>query len=325
MNRRKTIIRRRGAASSRILPWLLLSLSVCALLATVSTPVAARSATGFELLSGLGYKNASEGPSLLLGAELSAYVNQGSFFSNLQETRIGMHVSDVYAFASKENTFTLGVDSEWTSTQGPVSFSLGGQLFYRSRGATRARTAGIFGAGAVGRIHGRFRADYVENAVGTFPWFQKDLEGLSETVGDTPFYRGQLSVSAAIVPAYRLNWTQEIKWRRPVSGSRSVMSVTTGPQFNVGLGTIGVQGGILFDTAGLEPVWQLRYETRPFQSNVDLQITAATRSLDGDTPVLYGWLGVEGRTMDVGAAIRFEESAPGALSPALYFSLQPKF
>lgn len=326
MNRRffyssQTAPSARRSAALLIVPCLIAWL----FLAGTVTPAAARSGTGIELLSGVGYKNASEGPSFLLGAELSAYVNQGSFFSELQETRVGMHISDVFTVEANENTFTLGVDSEWTRTQGPISFSLGGHVFYRSRGTTTARTAGLFGTGATGRIHGRFRTDYVENALGAFPWFQKDLEGLSEMVGDTPFYRGQVSVSASIIPAYRLNWSQEIKWRRPVSGTRGVMSVTTGPQFNVGPGTIGVQGGIIFDNSGVEPVWQIRYELRPFQSNIDLQLTAATRSLDGENQVLYGWLGIDGERMDVGAAIRFEETDVGRLSPTLYFSLHPKF
>lgn len=286
----------------------------------------ARSGTGVELFSGVGYKSNSEGPTLLLGAELLTFNREGNFFSGLEETKIGLHLSDVLSLDSnQQSTFTVGVDGQWTRLKGPTSFSLGGRAFYRWQGSRSARTVSVMGTGASGRIHGRIRADYVESSLGTFPWFQQDLEGFSETAGDGPFYRAQLGVTASVIPAYRLNWSQEVKWRRPVSEGPRVMSVTTGPQFDVGSGTLGAQGGVLFDNGGVAPIWQIRYEHRPFQSNVDFQLTMATRSLDGDEPVVYGWIGVVGQRVDFGAAIHFEKSSHGTLEPAIYFSVHPKF
>lgn len=285
----------------------------------------AQSGTGIELLSGVGYSSQSEGASVLVGAELKAFAREGSFFQGLQEAKVGLHLSDEIAIATQDHTLTVGVDGEWSRTQGPFSFSMGGHAFFRQQGDMAARTVGIVGTGAAGRIYGRLRADYVEGSLGTFPWVQQDLEGLSEPDSGSPLYRAQVSVMASVIPQYRLNWSQEVKWRRFVDEPSGVMSVTTGPQFDVGSGTLGAQGGIIFGRDGVEPVWQIRYEHRPFRSNVDFQFTAATRSLDGDRPVVYGWLGVDGEGFGFGAAIHLQEDAKGRLSPAVYFSIHPKF
>lgn len=298
---------------------------LCLILGWAGAAAQVRSGTEFELLSGVGYQSNGSGPSVLLGVQISAYSRQGSFFAGLQENRVGLHFSDVVTGDAAPNTLTVGADASWTRTQGPFSFSLGGQAFLRQKGEAIARTAGIAGTGVTGRIVARFRADYVEGSLGTFPWFQQDLEGLSQSAGDAPFYRVQASVAASILPAYGLNWSQEARWRGPAGGGDGVLSVTTGPQLNVGGGTFGIQGGILFDGLGVQPVWQLRYELRPLASNVDLQVTAATRSLDGDGPVLYGWLGIEGERLGFGAAVHFERTEAGNLSPAVYISVLPKF
>src|SRR5690625_3353596 len=99
------------------------------LLTVISVAALARSrpGTGVDLLSGLGYSSATEGRSLLLGAEFGTFNREGSFFSGLEETKVGLHLSDVVALGSQNSTFTVGVDGEWTRMQGPLSFSLGGQ------------------------------------------------------------------------------------------------------------------------------------------------------------------------------------------------------
>lgn len=285
---------------------------------------AAARTTGIELLSGVGYRNALEGPSVLIGAEIYTTTREGTLFSGIEETRLGAHLSDVLAIGGSGNTLTLGFDGEWLRRQGPFAVSLGGQAYYRRHGKDSARTVGMMAEGTTGRIIGRFRLDYVEKALATFPWFQKDLDGLSEAAGDVPFFRANLSVSASIIPAYRINWSQDVKWRRPVGGPSGTVSVTTGPELSVGDGRFAAQGGIVFDPVGIQPIWQVRYQLFSFTSGVDLQIVAATRSLDQDRPLVYGWLGVDGKRLGWGAAVRLEESGTGALNSSIFFSLHPK-
>lgn len=299
--------------------------SVCALalvcILLVAAPQAA--ANGLELLSGVGYTSKeANGPSLLLGAELTAYERQGSVFTGMQETRVGLHASDVIAVDGSPGTFTLGLEGEWIRTQGPTRLTLFGQLFTRHRGDEAARTVSLGGSGAAGRVRGQFRLDYVESSLATFPWFQKDLDGV---VSEEPFYRISAGVSASVLPAYGLNWSQDLRWRRAVDSSVSHLGVTTGPEVLWGPGNLAVQGGILFAPQGIKPLAQVRYIIRPNDSGLEFELTAATHSLDGDGPVLYGWFGLDGEELGIGAAVRFEEGPHGELAPAVYFSLHPKF
>lgn len=306
--------------SKRSIRSALATLALAALLA--AAPVHAAS-NGLELLSGVGYTSkGGNGPSLLLGAEITAYERLGSVFTGMQETRVGLHASDVIAVDGSPGTFTLGLEGEWTRTQGPTRLSLFGQLFTRHRGDEAARTLSVGGTGAAGRVTGKFRLDYVENALATFPWFQKDLDGV---VAEEPFYRISAGVSASVLPAYGLNWSQDMRWRREVDSSVSRLGLTTGPEVVLGPGNLAVQGGVLFAPEGIKPLAQVRYLIRPNNAGLEFELTAATHSLDNSGPVLHGWFGLDGEELGIGAAIRLEEGSQGELAPAIYFSLHPKF
>src|SRR5690606_35832771 len=117
-----------------------------------------------------------EGPSFLLGAELTSVTRQGSLFTGLQETRIGLHLSDVVTVDRDDATVTVGAEGAWQRQQGPLTFRLEGQAFYRQRGEEWARTTSVAAGGELGRVLGSFRFDYIENNLAAFPWYQKDLE-----------------------------------------------------------------------------------------------------------------------------------------------------
>lgn len=296
---------------------------VVALLCALFAAAPAAAAHGIELLSGVGYTSKeANGPSLLLGAELTAYDRQGSVFTGMQETRVGLHASDVIAVDGSPGTFTLGLEGEWIRTQGPTRLALFGQLFTRHRGEEAARTLSLGGSGASGRVRGEVRLDYIESSLATFPWFQKDLDGV---VAEEPFYRISAGLSASVLPAYGLNWSQDMRWRREVDSSVSRLGVTTGPEVLWGPGNLAIQGGVLFAPLGVKPMAQVRYTIRPNDSGLEFEVTAATHSLDGDGPVLYGWFGLDGEELGIGAAVRLEEGPKGEVEPAVYLSLHPKF
>src|SRR5690606_37750763 len=114
-------------------------------------------------------------------------------------------------------------------------------------------------------------------------------------------------------------------WRRGVDSSVSRLGLTTGPEVLLGPGNLAVQGGVLFAPHGIKPLAQVRYLFRPNLAGLEFELTAATHSLDDDGPVLYGWLGLDGEDVGIGAALRLEEGQHGSVAPAVYFSLHPKF
>jgi len=272
----------------------------------------------------VGYSNSTEGPTLLLGAEVSSRARQGNFFTGFQETSLGVHVSDVFAVESHANTVTLGVEGSWSRYQGPLSMSVKGQAFVRHRGDAVARAAGISGVGVFGRTSGQFSLDYVESDQAAFPWFQKDLDGLLSRGDSQPFYRAHAGVSASILPNSPLRWSQDVKWLRPID-ERGTFSVTTGPEYAFGTSAVAAQAGILFTDEGIEPLWQVRYQLLDSRSPVEFQVTAATQSLDGRGPTVYGWFGYSGEKFGFGAALQFEKAQDGSLNPSVYFSFHPKF
>ena len=296
---------------------------VAAVLALAARPAHAQGAH-FELLSGVGYSSSTDGPTLLLGAEVTSTRRVGNFFTGIQETSLGVHFSDVYAVEAQDNTLTFGVEGAWSRYRGPLSLAMKGQAFLRQRDGVIARTAGVSGTGIFGRISGQFSLDYVESDQAAFPWFQKDLDGLLNKGEVAPFYRAHLGVSASILPNSPLRWSQDVKWRRPVEEDGS-FSVTTGPEYSFGASSIAAQGGLLFTTEGIEPLWQIRYQLLDSRSPVEFQLTIATQSLHGRGPTVYGWLGYAGESFGLGAALQIEQSPEGDLAPAIYFSFHPKF
>lgn len=276
-----------------------------------------------ELLSGVGYTSKeANGPSLLLGAELTAYERQGSLFTGIRETRVGLHASDEIAVDGSPGTFTLGLEGEWVRRQGPTSLVFFGKVLTRHRGDEAARTLSLGGGGAAGRVSGEVRLDYVERSLTTFPWFQRDLDVV---VAEVPFYRISAGVSAAVLPDYGLKWSQDMRWRREIDSSVSRLGLTTGPEVLLGPGNLAVQGGFLFAPQGIKPLAQVRYLVRPNVTGFEFELTAATHSLDSDGPVLFGWFGLDGEDLGIGAALRLEEGHQGGVAPAIYFSLHPKF
>lgn len=289
----------------------------------ISTGVFANSSV--QLVSGVGYGSESDGPSLLLGANWTAFERQGSFFSGLQETSIGLHLSDVFHVDSGRHVVTLGVETGWSRYQGPVALSMDGHVLFRYNAGDWARTAGVGGSGMFGGVRGSFRFDYVEGALATFPWLQKDLEGMGSGADDSPFYRAHIGVSASVWSRYNLRWSQDVRWHRPVDSDQATYTVTTGPEMHLGPGLLAFQGGIHFGEEGIRPMGQVRYQIPGQDKGLDFEVTAATLSLEGGGPVVYGWLGYDNESMRIGAALRLEEHDSGDLNPALYFSIQPKF
>lgn len=310
------------ARERSIRPALVLLSVLTVLCALASAPVQA-AGNEVELLSGVGYTSKeANGPSLLLGAELTAYERQGSLFTGINEARVGLHASDEIAVDGSPGTLTLGLEGEWIRTQGPTSLIFFGKVLTRHRGDEAARTLSLGGGGAAGRVSGQVRVDYVESSLSTFPWFQRDLDVV---VAEEPFYRISAGVSAAVLPDYGLKWSQDLRWRRGVDSSVSRLGLTTGPEMLLGPGNLAVQGGLLFAPQGIKPLAQVRYLIRPNVAGFEFELTAATHSLDKDGPVLYGWFGVDGEDLGIGAALRLEEGSQGGVAPAVYFSLHPKF
>lgn len=296
---------------------------IAAALLCVSGIAAAQ--TGVELLSGVGYHSTGTGPSFLLGAELATTSRTGNFFSGYQESRLALHLSDVFSFDGSASTYTVGVEGTWERRQGPVQLATEANLHFRYGASGWARSFGLGGGGATGRVRGAFRLDYVESVDSVFPWFQKDLNGVAPQGEDKPFYRATANLSALILPAYNLTWSQEIRWRRAVDDRSGNLAMTTGPEFLVGVGRLAAQAGIMLSPDGIKPMGQIRYDLREPTSRVNFQVTAATASLESDGPVVYGWLDFESEGLGFATAVRLERSASGSLSPAVYFSIQPKF
>lgn len=289
------------------------------------TPAIAGAQAGIELLSGVGYHSTGAGPSFLLGAELATTSRTGNFFSGYQESRLALHLSDVFSLDGSASTYTVGVEGTWQRRQGAVQLATEANVHFRYGASGWARSAGIGGGGATGRIRGSFRVDYVENADWVFPWFQKDLNGVAPRGEDKPFYRATANLSALVLPAYNLTWSQEIRWRRPVDERSGNLAMATGPEFRVGIGRLSTQAGVLLSPDGIKPIGQIRYDLREATSRINFQVTAATASLESDGPVVYGWLDFESEGLGFATAVRLEQSESGSLSPAVYFSIQPKF
>lgn len=281
---------------------------------------------GFSLLSGIGYSNSSESPKLLIGAELSSYTRHGSIFTGIHESTLGFHVSDALSLDGSEHSLTTGIEGTFRRSQGPFHLLLQGDIFFRQSGDRWVRSSGLGGSGMTGRVRGDFRVDYIESARATFPWFQKDLNGVAPQNGDQPFYRAHIGVSAMLLPRFNLSWSQDVRWRRNVDSDAGRLVVTTGPEFVFDSGRLALQGGMVFAEDGIiKPTGMIRYQFKPVDSKYDLQVTAATDSLEGMGPLLYGWLGYEGDSMDYGVAMRLEETSSGTLNPTVYFSIHPKF
>jgi len=289
-------------------------------------PVGAQSGTSIQLLSGVGYHSTGDSPSVLVGAEYVSTTRTGSFFSGIQETRVAFHLSDVVSLgAGGESTYTVGVEGSWQRRQGVVQLGAEASLHYRYGGAGWARIAGVGARGVTGRVQGMLRLDYVENAYSTFPWFQRDLNGVAPRDGEDSFYRATASVSALVLPASNLTWSQEIRWRRPATEGGGNLGMATGPEFRLGDGRLATQAGILLRPDGAMPLGQIRYELQDREGRYSLFLAAATASVEGDGPVLYGWWETESEGIGLAAAVRLERSHEGELNPAIYFSIQPKF
>lgn len=299
-----------------------LALAVAVLLC-LSGPVAAE--TGIQLLSGVGYRSQGDAPSFLLGAELVTTTRTGSFFTGYQESVVALHLSDDFSLDGGASTYTLGIEGAWQRRQGAVQLGTEANIHLRYSGSGWAKTAGVGGRGATGRVAGGFRLDYVEGAYTSFPWFQKDLNGLGPGAGDKPFYRATASLSALVLPAYNLRWSQDIRWRKPLEAGGGTLGMATGPEIQLGAGRLATQAGILLGTDGVRPLGQIRYDLSDPASRVNFQLTAATASLESDGPVLYGWLDFQSEGWGFATAVRLEQSEDGRLSPTVYFSIQPKF
>lgn len=299
-----------------------LALAVAVLLC-LSGPVAAES--GIQLLSGVGYRSQGDAPSFLLGAELVSSKRTGSFFTGYQETMVALHLSDDFSLDGGVNTYTLGLEGAWQRRQGALLLGTEANVHFRYGEAGWAKTAGIGGRGATGRIAGGFRIDYVEGAHSSFPWFQKDLEGVAPGANDKPFYRATASMSALVLPSYNLRWSQDIRWRKPLEKGSGTLGMATGPEIQLGAGRLATQAGILLGTDGIRPLGQIRYDLSDPESRINFQLTAATASLESEGPVLYGWLDFQSERWGFATAVRLEQSDEGTLSPTVYFSIQPKF
>jgi|GEM_PF-3317463 len=310
---------RRAAGRARLAARCALVVAAVSLLAA---PVSAQ--LGVEFLTGVGYSSVSEGPTVLVGAELASRSTEGNFFAGFQETSVGFHISNVLAVQSQSNTVTYGIEGSWTRFRGPISIRVSGQAFARQLGTHTARVAGVTGTGSFGRIQARFGVDYVEGGQAAFPWFQKDLDGLLQQGGDVPFYRAHAGISASLLPASRLRWSQDVKWLRP-AGEPGILGVSTGPELALGTSAVQAQAGIIFTEEGIEPLWQLRYQLLDSQSPVEFQLTVATQSLERLGPTVYGWLGYTGQSVGFGVALKVEQDESGAFKPSVYISFHPKF
>lgn len=290
-----------------------------------SYPGQAGADAGIQLLSGVGYHNNGSNPSFLLGAELISTSRTGSFFTGYQETTLALHLSDVFSIDGDFSTYTVGLEGAWQRRQGAMRLVTEADLHFRYGKSGWARSAGVGGSGATGRVAGAFRFDYIESAYSAFPWFQKDLNGVAPGNGDKPFYRVTASLSALVLPAYNLRWSQDIRWRRPVDNGGGTLGMTTGPEFYLGAGRLSTQAGVLLSSEGIRPLGQIRYDLRDSEGRINFQLTGATASMEGDGPVLYGWLDFQGDGLGFATAVRLERSETGKLSPAVYFSIQPRF
>lgn len=278
-----------------------------------------------QLLSGVGYHSSGDSPSVLVGAEYVSTTRTGSYLSGMQETRFALHLSDVVSLGTGSSTYTLGVEGSWQRRQGAVQLAAEASLHYRYGEAGWARVTGVGARGVTGRIQGALRLDYVENAFSTFPWFQRDLNGVAPRDGEDSFYRATASFSALVLPAYNLTWSQEIRWRKPTASSGGNLGMATGPEFRMGEGRLAAQAGILLRPEGVEPLGQIRYELQDRDGRYSFYLAAATASVEGDGPVLFGWWETENEGIGLAAAVRLERSREGDLNPAVYFSVQPKF
>lgn len=284
-----------------------------------------QSHAGLQLLSGVGYHTNGRTPSVLIGLEYVATSREGSIFSGMDEKRIALHVSDVLSFDKTARTYTLGVEGAWHRRQGVFQLGAEGSLYLRRGAAGWARIAGFGARGVTGRVQGNLRLDYVENAFSTFPWFLKDLNGVAPRDGDDSFFRATVSVSALVLPAYNLIWSQEIRWRKPVSDRGGNLAMATGPEFWLGDGRLAAQAGVLLKPDGVRPLVQVRYELLNGEGRRNFYLAAASASVEGDGPVLYGWWETENEGIGLAAAVRLEGTTEGGLNPAVYFSIQPKF
>lgn len=280
--------------------------------------------TGVELLSGFGYGNSTESIQMLIGAEVVAHAREGTFFTGIQESHLGLHLSDTISLDGSDHALTVGVEGSVRRSKGPFQYLLEGNMYFKRFEDEWTKSSGFGGIGVTGRVMGSFRFDYVESAKSGFPWFQKDLHGIAPDHGDEPFYRAHIGVSAMISSSNRLSWSQDVRWRQPI-GAKSNLTVTTGPEFVVGQGRIAVQGGMLIRSDGIEPIALVRYDHRPIDSNVEFQITAATNSLEGQGPLVYGWLGVDGYDAGYAIGVRLQRTDADKLDPTVYFSIKPKF
>ena len=294
-----------------------------AVLFSFSGQVAAE--TGIQLLSGVGYHSTGSNPSFLLGAELVSTSRTGSFFSGYQETTMALHLSDVFSFDGDVSTYTLGVEGAWQRRQGAVQLVTEANLHYRYGKTGWARTAGIGGSGANGPSGRRLPLRLRRKCLFGIPLVSKDLNGVAPGNGDKPFYRATASLSALVLPTYNLRWSQDIRWRRPVEAGGGTLGMTTGPEFSLGTGRLATQAGILLSSSGIRPLGQIRYDLKDREGRINFQLTAATASMESDGPVVYGWLDFQGEGLGFATAVRLERSESGELSPAVYFSIQPKF
>lgn len=296
---------------------------IAAVLLCISGQAAAQ--TGIQLLSGVGYRSQGAAPSFLLGAELISRSRTGSFFTGFEETMLALHLSDVFSLDGDFSTYTVGVEGGWQRRQGALQLATEANLHFRYGETGWLKSAGIGGSGATGRVAGGFRFDYVEGAYAAFPWFQKDLNGVAPSANDKPFYRATASVSALVLPAYNLRWSQDIRWRKPAEQGGGILGMTTGPEFHLGAGRLATQAGILLSAEGVRPLGQIRYDFTDIEGRVNFQLTAATASMESDDPVVYGWLDFHNEGLGFATAVRLERSEGGKLSPTVYFSIQPKF
>lgn len=301
------------------------ALALSAVIVALTPPAHVHGDAGIQLLSGVGYHSNGQSPSVLIGAEYVATSRTGSFFTGLEETRLALHLSDVISVDAGSGTYTVGVEGGWSRRQGGVQLGAEASLHYRHGDAGWARIAGIGARGVTGRVQGALRVDYVENAYSTFPWFLRDLNGVAPRDGEDSFYRATASLSALVLPAQHLTWSQEIRWRKPAAAGAGNLGMTTGPEFRLGNGKLATQAGILLKPGGIEPLGQVRYELQDPDGRYSLLLAAATASVEGDGPVLYGWWEMDGDGIGIATAVRLERSHDGELNPAVYFSIQPKF
>lgn len=152
-----------------------------------------------DLLTGVGYQTAGDGPYVLMGTKLTA---RGS------ELGLGLHLSSVLGPVEGAGTVTLGLEGEWERMRMPFYYvGMNANAYLRQQGDAVARNLSLRGQGVFGNVRGHLAVGYVERRFASFPWDRDDLADV--VADDHPYIYLEGGVGATVLPSIGLRWAQD--------------------------------------------------------------------------------------------------------------------